>query len=195
MDMVDEKELVTKLVQGNEQSFREIYDFYVRKVYRFVYSYVRERSEAEDITQNVFMRIWERRFLLDAEKSFAGLIFTISHRAVMDYFRRQSAKSLLDMQHTCDVDIPSSATPADWVYARQLESLYEKALQSLPAKRKEIFLLSRHNGLTNKQIAERLGISVKTVENQMTAALSSLKTSLLGSELAVIAVSFLFFLS
>jgi len=193
--MVDEKALISKLIQGNEQSFREIYDFYVRKVYRFVFSYVKERSEAEDITQNVFMKIWERRQLLDAEKSFAGFIFTISHRAVMDYFRRHSAKYQLGIQQTREANIPSSASPADLVYSRQLESLYEKALQALPAKRKEIFLLSRHNGLTNKQIAEQLGISVKTVENQMTAALSSLKTSLLGSELAVMAVSFLFFLN
>ena len=193
--MVDEKVLISKLVQGHEQSFREIYDFYVRKVYRFVFSYVKERSEAEDITQNVFMKIWERRQLLDAEKSFAGFIFTVSHRAVMDYFRRHAATCRLDMQQTGDVNIPSSASPADLVYSRQLESLYEKALQTLPAKRKEIFLLSRHNGLTNKQIAEQLGISVKTVENQMTAALSTLKTSLLVSELSVVAVAFLFFLS
>lgn len=192
--MVDEKLLITRLGEGNEQAFRVIYDFYVKKVYRFIFSYIKERSEAEDITQNVFMKIWERRQLLDPGKSFAGFIFTIAHRAVMDYFRQHATKFLSDKQPVSHLDIPSSACPDELLYARQLESLYEKALETLPPKRKEIFLLSRHNGLTNKQIAEKLGISVKTVENQMTAALSSLKTSFLSSELAILAATFLFFL-
>ena len=191
--MVHEKELIVGLVNGDERAFRQIYDLYVKKVYHFTLNYVKEKSEAEDIAQNVFMKIWERRNVIDKEKSFAGFIFTVTYRIIIDYFRQNSTKFSLNKRPTLDQEIPSLVFSDDLLNRHQLESFYDKALQALPPKRKEIFLLSRHNGLTNKQIAEKLDISVKTVENQMTAALASLKASFSSSEPGIIIAVLLFF--
>ena len=191
--MVHEKELIVGLVNGDERAFRQIYDLYVKKVYHFTLNYVKEKSEAEDIAQNVFMKIWERRNVIDKEKSFAGFIFTVTYRIIIDYFRQNSTKFSLNKRATLDQEIPSLVFSDDLLNRHQLESFYDKALQALPPKRKEIFLLSRHNGLTNKQIAEKLDISVKTVENQMTAALASLKASFSSSEPGIIITVLLFF--
>jgi RNA polymerase sigma-70 factor (ECF subfamily) len=138
--------------------------------------YVKVGVEAEDITQNVFLRIWEKRGLLDPEKSFEGFIFTIAYRSVMDHFRTNPKRlqSLFPVDLLTD-SVVSTVSADALLNHHQLESIYQQALQALPPKRKEIFLLSRHGGLTNRQIAEQLGISIKTVESQMTAALSFLK--------------------
>lgn len=171
-----DKNLMIQLRDANEAAFRQVFDQYGKKVYRYILYYVKVRVVAEDITQNVFLRIWEKRGLLDPKKSFEGFIFTIAYRAVMDHFRTNPKR----LQSLFPVDLLNdsavSTVSADALLNHhQLESIYQQALQALPPKRKEIFLLSRHGGLTNRQIAEQLGISIKTVESQMTAALAFLK--------------------
>ncbi len=173
--MNHEKDLIVGLINGDAQSFRKIYDLYIKKIYHFIYGYVKEKNEAEDIVQNVFIKIWEKRNVIDKEKSFEGFVFTIAYRAIIDRFRQNASKPYFNKGDMLDPQVSSSVFSDDLLHQHEIESLYNKSLQALPPKRKEIFVLSRHDGLTNKQIAEKLGISVKTVENQMTAALSSLK--------------------
>ena len=171
-----EKDLMIQLRDANETAFRQVFDQYGKKVYRYILHYVKVGVEAEDITQNVFLRIWEKRGLIDPEKSFEGFIFTIAYRSVMDHFRTNPKRlqSLFPVDLFTD-SIVSTVSADALLNHHQLESIYQQALQALPPKRKEIFLLSRHGGLTNRQIAEKLGISIKTVESHMTAALSFFK--------------------
>ena len=191
--MIHEKDLIIGLIHGDAQSFRQLYELYVKKIYHFIYNYVKEKSEAEDIVQNVFIKIWEKRNVIDKEKSFEGFVFTIAYRAIIDRFRQNASKPYFNKREILDFQAPSSVYSDDLLNQHEIESLYNKSLQILPPKRKEIFLLSRHNGLTNKQIAEKLGISVKTVENQMTAALSSLKAYFSNAELDITIAILLFF--
>ena len=171
-----DKDLMIQLKDANEAAFRQVFDRYGKKVYRYILHYVKVRVVAEDITQNVFLRIWEKRGLLDPEKSFEGFIFTIAYRSVMDHFRTNPKRlqSLFPVDLLND-SVVSTVSADALLNHHQLESVYQQALQALPPKRKEIFLMSRHGGLTNRQIAEQLGISIKTVESQMTAALAFLK--------------------
>jgi RNA polymerase sigma-70 factor (ECF subfamily) len=190
-----EKDLLVRLINADEDAFREIFDCYFKKVHRFVYSYIKETTQAEDLTQNIFLKLWEKRAGIDIDKSFDGYLFTIAYRTVMDHFR-QTERQILSAASDAFLKeaIASSHSSDELLNRHQLESLYEKALQTIPQKRKEIFLLSRHNGLSNKQIAERLHISVKTVENQMTAALSKLREFFAHSDLGS-AVFFYYFFS
>lgn len=170
------KELLLRLKNADQEAFRQVFDIYVKKIYNFVFSHIKEKTEAEDITQNIFIKIWEKKEYIDPDRSFEGLLFTIAHRMLLDYFRSPASRfSIVSVDPITEQAKLSPIQSDDLVHRRQLESLYNKALQRLPAKRKEIFLLSRHQGLSNKQIAEKLGISIKTVENQMTAALGFLR--------------------
>jgi RNA polymerase sigma-70 factor (ECF subfamily) len=190
-----DKDLMIQLRDANEDAFRQVFDRYGKKVYRYILHYVKVGVEAEDITQNVFLRIWEKRGQLDPEKSFEGFIFTIAYRAVMDHFRANPKRlqSLFPVDLLND-SVVSTVNADALLNHHQLESIYQQALQALPPKRKEIFLLSRHGGLTNRQIAEQLGISIKTVESQMTAALSFLKNFFSHSDFgrALITLVFIF---
>lgn len=190
-----EKDLLARLVKADEKAFREIFDLYVKKVYHFVYGYIKDASQAEDITQNLFLKIWEKKSMINIEKSFDGFIYTIAYRMVIDYFRQNKTKFHCSDTGIFNEDAVVSDFKSDELLNRhQLDSLYDQALRILPEKRKEIFLLSRHNGLSNKQIAEQLQISVKTVENQMTAALATLRSFFSQSDLGELGFILLFFL-
>ena len=120
---------------------------------------------------------------LDTNKSVKGFIFTVAYNTAIDYIRKKGFNELISLSSFSDIALSDKSSSDDLVIQGQLKSLYERAVQILPPKRREIFLLSRHDGLSNKQIAHHLNISVKTVENQMTAALSSLRDFFSGTNL------------
>jgi len=187
-------DLIERLINGDDEAFKEVFNFYVKKVYHFVFGYVKEATQAEDITQNLFIKIWEKKAEINLQKSFDGWIYTIAHRLVIDYFRQHKIKYHSNSSTEFENDLIVSSLSSDELLNRhQLESLYEQALQILPPKRKEIFLLSRHEGFSNKKIATHLNLSIKTVENQMTAALSSLREFFANSDIGASAFFLIFF--
>lgn len=184
---MDKKNLLERIKQNDALAFRDIFNMYVKKVYQFVYGYIKNREEAEDMTQAIFQRIWENRHLLNVNKSFDSYLFTIAYHVTMDHFRQLSSKKHIDtVAISQDIFIASDFTADYLINKHQFESLYQKGLDSLTDKRKEIFLLSRHDGLSNKEIAQKLNISIKTVENQMTASLSLLKDFLKKTEIPLL---------
>ncbi len=192
---VDPNQLHIRLKNADEEAFRQLFERYVKRVYQFVYNHIKDKTEAEDITQNVFIRIWEKREIIDPARSFEGFIFTIAYRLLIDHYRSNARRYSTDPVDRLDeTTLQSSMHSDDLVQHHQLESLYQKALLALPPKRKEIFLLSRHNGLSNREIAEKMGISVKTVENQMTAALGFLRDFFDRTEMGPAAVAGIYFL-
>jgi RNA polymerase sigma-70 factor (ECF subfamily) len=189
------QDLLAKIKNADADAFRQVFDLYVKKVYNFIFNYIKNKSDTEDLTQNVFLKIWEKRATLDLDKSLDSYVFTIAYHMVVDYFRKTNNSILSSLSEDIDIKAPISVLSAeDSLNKHQIDSLYQAGLDLLPPKRKEIFLLSRHQGLTNKQIADYLHISVKTVENQMTAALKSLKEFFDNNELLFILVSLNYFL-
>lgn len=169
-----EREMLERLKLGDERAFSEIFQLYIKRVYQFVYGYLKHRFDAEDVTQVVFKKLWEKRSQIDVRDSISGYLFTIAYNATIDHMRKNSHnqrnvtienESLLSIEER--PGIPNS---------HKLQSHYETCIKLLPNKRREIYLLSRHEGLTNKQIAERLNISIKTVEHQIRAALDFLRS-------------------
>jgi RNA polymerase sigma-70 factor (ECF subfamily) len=192
---VDPKQLLIQLKNADDHAFRQLFERYVKRVYQFVYNHIKDKTEAEDITQNVFIRIWEKKEMIDPNRSFEGFIFTIAYRLLIDYYRANARRFGVDpMDGFAETTLQSTLHTDDLVHHHQLESLYQQALLSLPPKRKEIFLLSRHNGLSNREIAEKMGISVKTVESQMTAALGFLRDFFDRTEMGPAAVAGIYFL-
>ena len=185
--------LLLKITEGDELAFEQFFDFYVKKVYHFTFGYVKHSADAQDITLTVFIRIWEKRSDIDPSQSIERFIFTITYRVIIDTFRRSSAKCPEKNRRELSDNMASSNRTDDLLHTHQLESLYEQSLRNLPAKRKEIFILSRHFGLSNREIGERLGLSVKTVENQMTSALATLRRFFFNSDLIPALIFFLFY--
>ena len=191
---MEEFDLLERIKKDDEEAFRQLFHIYIKKVYQFVYGYLKNTPATEDVTQNIFQRVWEKRNMIDTSKPFGGLLFTIAYRSVIDHIRKESTKNQWTKMGITDVEEPISYLTSDALANNHhLESLYQKALNALSQKRKEVFVLSRHEGMSNAAIAKRLQISEKTVENHMTAALASLKAFFDNSELALL-FPFLLFL-
>lgn len=175
--MLNEQDLLDRISNSDETAFMSFFELYVNRVYLFINKLLKDKTESEDLTQVVFMKIWEKRSGLKEVNSISGYVFTIANRTVIDYFRssRNKQQKLVDNNANDHDDTISHNSAEDALNKHEFEQIYAAGLSSLPTKRREIFILSRHEGLSNKEIAEKLGISVKTVENQMTSALSFLK--------------------
>jgi RNA polymerase sigma-70 factor (ECF subfamily) len=170
------KDLVTELKKGSSQAFNTLFEKYNGKIYNFSLGYLNDREEAKEIVQDVFLKIWNAREDLSEEKSLDSYLFTIAKNTILNTIRKSNYHQAY--LNYVAVNQEKDILTEDEIDFQELEKAYKKVVGMLPSRRKEIFLLSREKGLSNAEIAQTLGISVKTVENQMTSALADIKRNL-----------------
>ena len=178
-----------KLSKGNLLAFNTLYKEYSGLLYRFALGYLKSEEEAEELVQEVFTRIWEKRADLKEDLSFKSFLFTIAFNIIRKHFRTKAYLSeYFKSGLSDDLDMQ---TPQKITY----DSLYQyiiKLVNQLPERRKEIFIKSRFEGRNIKEIAEELKIGHKTVENQLTDALKFIRTNLNRESISSILFLFLF---
>lgn len=158
--------------------FLEIYRAFYGKVFTFVLSLVKSKANAQDITQNIFMKLWKNRKKLEHIKSMNDYLFILSKNACMDYFRKASRKKEISTD-VFDEFLLSRIVSSSEKRIDALSDIEElrHVIESLPSKRRDIFIMSRFDGLSNDEIASILGVSKKTVENQISLATKKIKIS------------------
>lgn len=171
---IDEKDYIVALKKGSFEAFDKLYSLYKRKLYSFAFGYLKSREEAEDIMQEVFIKVWMNREAIDESRSFNAYLFTISKNSILNYFRKKSN------EHTYIDDIKkiTNLTHNETSENMEYDDLRLKAnriIDKLKPRQKEIYILSKEKGLSNAEIAERLGISKKSVENQLSISLKFLR--------------------
>jgi RNA polymerase sigma-70 factor (ECF subfamily) len=187
----NEHGLVKELSKGNLLAFNALYKEYSVRLYRFAFGYLKSKEEAEELVQEVFTIIWDKRKELRAELSFRSFLFTISFNMIRKHFRTKAhLAEFIRLQEGTGAD---SSTGDDLNFQSLLEHI-KKLVDQLPDRRREIFQKSRFDGLTIQEIADELNISHKTVENQLTEALRFLRTHLNQEALPLI-LFFALFLS
>ncbi len=156
--------------------FLKICHTYYRKVLTFVKLFIRCDAAAQDVTQDIFLKLWKNRRKLETVKSTDDYIFILSRNACMDYFKKAYKKKELSAEVIDDFLLSRlSYDPDERIgAASELRHLKELA-ESLPDRQKDVFLMSRFNGLSNDEIASILGISKKSVENQLALARKKVK--------------------
>ena len=166
--------LVKSLKKGDLFAFDQLFSKYSKKLYYFAKGYLGSKEDTEGLVQEVFLLVWDKRKELKEHLSFNAFLYTVTYNAIRKYFRKKArAKKYLD-KFLEDYDGKHNKTVADIEYNNLLE-LANEAIEKLPEKRKLIFQLSRHKGLSNMEIARKLNISKKTVENQIHSALKFLR--------------------
>ncbi len=186
-----EEQWVRNLKSGDIQAFNELFGYYGPRLYHFSYRYLRSEPECEELVQEVFTRVWERRSELKEDLSFRSYIFTIAFNIIRKYFRsRVQAKSYYETKLMEDFQLETSQK----INFNSLKSRLDNLVSMLPVRRREIFVKSRMEGLTVKEIAGDMKISTKTVENQLTEALKFIRSHLTDERLAGILFLYLFVL-
>ena len=152
--------------------------FFVLVLYCFVLQYVKLDADAEEIVQEVFIKIWEKRKTIDAYSSFESFLFTVAYNATISLLRKRVTenKYLVHLQSIQEVSQTTDST--DELYFNELNKKLKTLLNVLTPRQREIFLLSREEGLTHEQISEKLNISVNTVKKHMSNTISFLKSHL-----------------
>ncbi|MGQ8335337.1 RNA polymerase sigma-70 factor [Sunxiuqinia sp. A32] len=167
------------MVEGDEIAFKYFFDTYYDDLCNFVNSYLRDTTLSEDIVQNIFIYLWEKRKLLPSDCSIKSYLYTASKNKSLNFLRNQKSRNqILENFKIAGQNEFFEYSSDQYMEFEELKTIIENAVNNLPAKCKTVYQLSRNEGLTNKEIAERLQISVKTVENQITIAIKKLKENL-----------------
>jgi|TARA_Y100001949_G_scaffold162763_1_gene156052 RNA polymerase sigma-70 factor (ECF subfamily) len=173
-----ESALLQKVKTSDKKAFKQLFYSFYDTLFRFVLYKIQDRDIAEDITQETFLRVWKIRSNLEPKKSFFSLIARISSNLCYDHFRhievRQRHESIIPVNNESHYDNPESEVLADSL-EKQIQAIVNN---KLPEKCREVFILSRVEGLSNIEIAESLDISIRTVENQVYRAIKILKKNL-----------------
>lgn len=173
-----ERAIVSRLKNSDTSAFDSIYRKYAPKLFGFALSLIKNRTDAEGIVQEVFLKLWQNRENINLHASFESYLFTITHNTVVSLLRKKlSEQKYVDYLHANQVptvDDPA-ITDLEW---KELQSEVNAIVEQLPARQKEVYQLSREKGMTYTEIAEDLNLSVNTVENHMSRALKFIRSKL-----------------
>ena len=179
-----DNELSRLLHQGDEPAFAELYNRYWLELYNTAYQRLKNKEQVEDIIQDVFVKLWIRRAEIQIENAQAYLHTAIRFR-VFNYVEREAVhESFFEPFETIGF---SSSTADEKVLEKELLDLVYAYINTLPEKRKQIFLLYIKDNLSTREIAERLNISQKTVQNQLGTAMQNLHTRIAPILIAIAA--------
>ncbi|MCM1178111.1 MAG: RNA polymerase sigma-70 factor [Bacteroidales bacterium] len=173
----NETELIMKMKNDSREAFFIFYQKYLPVVETFASSLVKDTGVAREIAQNVFVRIWDRRRSLDNIESFRGYLFRMTKNAVYDYFHtyRSRAVSFDDMSERIDLSGFAVEGEGPDIDSKNMLMKVLIEMDRLPAKCRKVFIMSRLLGMKNREIAESMSLSVKTVEYHISSALTILR--------------------
>ena len=180
----NEKHLIRKVRGGNIYAFEQLFKTYYKKLCLFAEYYVREKSMAEEIVGNFFLKLWEKRKSIEIRETVKSYFYKSVHNQCLKYLEHlkvmkkyeEYARTILENK---ELFSPSSANyPLANLISREIEDEIESAINSLPDKCREIFCLCRFDNLTYEEVSVKLNVSINTIRTQMSRALEKLRESL-----------------
>lgn len=173
---MDLQKHIENLKKSDHQSFKVIFHELQDDVYRFLMYMIKDTDIAEDLLQDVFLKIWENRKNIKEEKSFKSYLFTIAKRLALGYIRHQNVVNRFNSRS--DLTNITDRSPHFELEEKELEKDFNLALEKMNSNTRSIFLLSRIDNKKYYEIAEQLDISVKTVESHISKALSIIRETI-----------------
>ncbi|MGV3529767.1 MAG: RNA polymerase sigma factor [Flavisolibacter sp.] len=167
--------LIRGLQNGNADAFRALYNKYAPRLQGFAARFRISPEEADEITQETFIRIWLHRQQVREDAAFCTYMITIAKRLILNHLRQFARREMYIKEVTAGTSTAANISAGN---EAELEKIIRKAIQDLPLKCREVFTMSRMEGFSNQQIAEELSISKSTVENQINKALKTIRRTL-----------------
>ncbi len=189
----DESQLLAAVAASDRRAFTELYSAYLMGLQRYVFLFTRCEELAQELTQQVFISLWERREQLANVTNFRSYLYRAAKNLIFDEIRRQQRQANAYAQVHATTD--TSLLPADSALITQQDhELAQALIGQLPTKRREIFLLRTQEELSLDEIAQQLDISKSVVKKQLYAAVGFVKKSLLPSSETVVSIGSLWLL-
>lgn len=170
-------ELLDLLRQDDHNAYSEIYDRFNGLLYIYACKIVKDFDDAEDIVQEVFISLWDKRNTLLLKSSLSSYLYSAVRYKFINLLDHKKVRTDYSTSLQKFIDQGEYLTD-DYIREKEFKKLIEKEIELLPEKMREIFIMSREQDLSNKEIAEKLNLSEKTVRNQVNNALNNLRTKL-----------------
>ena len=171
---LSDKELAEGIVKGDETCYEKFFMRYYVIVRKFIMGFIGDQAAAEDLAQELFIRLWNRRLSIDPKKSLRSWLVVSARNAALNWLKMRSRNPETPIDDSDDFVV--DVRPLEPLYFRQLEMELNNAIAAMPDRRKQVFKMSRMDHLSNEEIADRLGLSVRTVEKHIELALKNLRT-------------------
>ncbi len=189
--MPTDTNIIRRFKEGDAEAFDAIYHNYSKKLFHFALGLTKDKHISEDLVQEVFVKLWEKRDQVDPKLNFDNYIFTITYNSIRKFFRNQSTETKV-----IDLLLKNSPENIESIYGtviyNEMLDRANKVIETLPPKRKTVYMLSRQEGMKTKEIADKLNISTRTAENHLAKALKYLKEELSEISLPTLLFFFLF---
>ena len=191
LDTLNESELLKKFRNNDEAAFDYIYQIYSIQIYRKILKMTKVEVIALELLQDVFVRVWEKKHLIDPDQSFKSYLYRIAENIVIDFYRKVSRE--IKLQNELRKHQSNAYNHIEeGIYLKETESYLNQAISQLPAKQKSVFILCKMEGKSYQEASSMLGISISTVNGHIVNATKFIKGFLFKNEplLIYIIISF-----
>ena len=162
--------LLRQIREGNEEAFKSLFETYFTPLCRFIYLYLDDKAVAEELAMDIFIYLWENRDTFHIQLSLKAYLFQAARNKCLNELRKKKEMVSID-----DAELSGLNTDVSSLETEELYRLIHEAILALPEKCRHIFVLSRQESLSNQELAQKLNLSVKTVEGQITIALKKIR--------------------
>lgn len=163
------------LRNGDHKAFESVFITYYDKIRIFIFGYIKSESDAEELTEDIFVNLWEKRISIDTSKSFSAYLHTIARNTALNFLKHK----YLHSTYVANTAISEySSTSEEDLIAKELGLFIDDVVDKMPEQRKQIYILSRNKGLNNTEIAEQLDTSKRNVESQLSLALKEIRKAI-----------------
>ena len=170
----NEKDLLMQVSEGNELAFRQLFNTYRGKLYSYILRITESKEVAEDTVHDVFLKIWINKESLPEILNLNAYLFRMAHNHAYNGFRRMAKETLVMAELERQAGYETS-DPNDKLIRKEVRKFIHDAVNKLTPQQKEVFRMSREEGLKQEEIAQRLNISIFTVKKHLTDALNYLR--------------------
>lgn len=181
---INEIQLIQRLRAGEEEAFKEIYNHYAPSLTSFAAARLTSLNEANDIIHDLFAHLWQEREHINVNLSLGGFLFAAIRYRIIDHIRHNSTKKKYAEQ-IAKLPLHAQEETENRIFEKELREKLDAAINQLTPRTREVFKLSRFEHLTVSEIAQKMNVSEQTVKNQLTTALSQLRT-LLGKVMFIL---------
>ncbi|WP_226805069.1 RNA polymerase sigma-70 factor [Agriterribacter humi] len=171
-------QLMQQIAAGNEQSFRQLYNFYYKKLFYFAFAIVKIKEAAEEIVEDVFIKIWSIRQSLAGIHNIKVYLYTATKNTSLNFLAKKAKENLTQPFDCINIDLAEINSPEALMITAELHKKIQHAIDELPPRCKIIFKLVREDKLKYKEVAEILNISVNTIDAQMAIAIKKIMSGL-----------------
>ncbi len=165
---------IEALQNGNHKAFEIVFLAYFDKVKYLLIGLLRSENDAEELAQDIFVKLWMNRQSINPNKSFNTYLYTITRNTALNYLKHKWVEENFKNSFS-DADAEIGESSDEILFAKEISLLIEMAVYRMPPQRRRIYEMSRKKGISNNEIAKELDISKKTVENQLSLALREIR--------------------